>query len=117
MGTGGIRGSMTRPFPTLILFSGVTWLTAGLTAGPAPVARLDLSVQESDLTPTITLHEHDNRTVEEYRINNHTYMTKITPRVGAPYYLVDDDGSGETQWLRDPGDRTLRVPQWTLLRW
>lgn len=108
---------MTRPFPTLFLLCGLSWAAAGLAAGQPQVSSLNLSIQDSDLAPRVTLHEHENRTVEEYRVNNNLYMTKITPRVGAPYYLVDDDGTGETQWLRDPGDRTIKVPQWTLLRW
>jgi hypothetical protein len=108
---------MTRAFPPLLFSSGLACLSLGLTAGQVGVSNLNLQVQESDLAPSITLREHDNRTVEEYRVNNNLYMTKITPRVGAPYYLVDDDGSGEAQWRRDPGDRTLRAPQWTLMRW
>ncbi len=108
---------MTRPFPPLLLLSGLAWLPLAFTAGQTQVSNLNLSVQESDIAPAVTLKEHDNRTVEEYRVNNNLYMTKITPRVGAPYYLVDDDGSGDPQWRRDPGDRPLKAPQWTLLRW
>lgn len=108
---------MIRRLPPLLLLSGLWGFMSGLTAGQPQVADLNLNVQESDLSPSVTVHEHDNRTVEEYRVNNNLYMTKITPRVGAPYYLVDDDGSGDTQWSRDPGNRTVHAPQWTLARW
>lgn len=78
---------------------------------------LDLSVDESDLEPTVTIQEHSNRVVEEYSVNNNTYMIKITPSSGAPYYLIDDDGSGELEYRRHSGGRDIRIPQWTLLSW
>ena len=59
----------------------------------------------------------NNRTVEEYSVNNNTYMVKITPTAGAPYYLVDEDGSGEMAWKRGAPDVENTVPQWTLLSW
>ncbi len=113
----GSPGLMTRSFTLAFLLSGLWSLSLGLTAGQPKVTDLNLDVQQSDLAPAVTLREHDNRTVEEYRVNNNLYMTKITPSVGAPYYLVDDDGSGDAQWRRDPGDRTIRPPQWAILRW
>jgi hypothetical protein len=55
--------------------------------------------------------------VEEYRVNNHLYMIKITPTIGAPYYLIDDTGSGDMEYRRDAGGRDNRVPQWVLFSW
>jgi hypothetical protein len=78
---------------------------------------LSLEVVDSDIEPSVTIQEHKNRVVEEYRVNNNLYMVKITPSVGAPYYLVDDDGSGDLEIRRDPGPREIKVPQWTLVRW
>lgn len=83
----------------------------------AQLERLDLSVHESDLTPDITLREHENRTVEEFRVNNRLYMIRITPSVGAPYYLIDQDGSGDMGWFRDNSPASIQIPQWVLLRW
>jgi len=99
----------TRLWPALLL-------PAALMAGPR-VADLDLSVVESDIQPAVTLQEHDNRTVEEYRVNNKLYMVKITPSLGAPYYLIDDTGSGDLEYRRDAGGRDTRVPQWVLFSW
>jgi hypothetical protein len=106
----------TTPSARLLILPGLL-LSLAIGAEQRRVADLDLSVQESDITPSVTLREHENRAVEEYRVNNNLYMVKITPAAGAPYYLVDDDGSGDMQWRRDPGDRTVRVPQWALIRW
>ena len=78
---------------------------------------LDLRVQEADIAPSVTLREHENRVVEEYRVNNRLYMVKITPVVGAPYYLVDDDGSGDMAWNRGGSQLEQKVPQWTLMSW
>jgi len=81
------------------------------------IAGLDLSVHSEDITPSVTLREHDNRMVEEYRVNNRLYMVKVTPSVGAPYYLVDDDGSGDMAWHRGNSRVEQTVPQWTLMSW
>ncbi len=79
---------------------------------------LDLSLREEDFSPTVTLREYENRTVEEFSVQGRRYMVKITPIVGAPYYLVDEDGSGDLAWHRDAGTQLeQRVPQWVLFRW
>ena len=78
---------------------------------------LDLSLDEQDIQPTVNIQEHENRVVEEYKVNNQTYMIKITPVVGAPYYLIDDTGSGDMEYRRDAGGRDNRVPQWVLYSW
>lgn len=92
-------------------------LCAALASAQTSVSELDPRVTDADIAPSVSVREYDNRTVEEYSVNNNTYMVKITPTAGAPYYLVDDDGSGEMAWRRvTPGIETT-VPQWTLLRW
>jgi hypothetical protein len=78
---------------------------------------LDLRVTQADIEPSVTIKEYENRTVEEYSVNNNTYMVKITPNAGAPYYLVDQDGSGEMEWRRNTPGMDTQVPQWTLFSW
>ena len=78
---------------------------------------LDLSVHESDLAPDVTLHEHQNRTVQEYRINGRLYKVRITPSVGPSYYLMDQDGSGDMSWNSGSGPATTQVPQSVLMSW
>jgi hypothetical protein len=78
---------------------------------------LDLTVHASDIEPSVSIKTYENRTVEEYRVNNHLYKIKITPAVGAPYYLVDEDGSGDMAWHRGQPDYQQNVPQWTLASW
>lgn len=81
------------------------------------VAGLDLRVTDADLGPTVTIEEAENRVVEEYRVGSNLYMIKITPVVGAPYYLVDEDGSGDMAFHRGTAGMENNIPQWALLSW
>ena len=100
----------------------VTALTLALMiwVGVAPAldsAGLDLSVRDSDLEPTVTLREQPGATIQEYQVNHRTYQVKVTPAVGAPYYLVDEDGSGDMALHRGETHNAANVPQWALLSW
>lgn len=106
---------MTKTLPRLCLLSAV--LVGAFPAQGRDPTDLDLSVRPSDIAPAVTLREHDNRLVEEYRVNNNLYMIKITPTVGAPYYLVDEDGSGDMAWHRGASSFEQNIPQWTLFSW
>lgn len=107
----------TRPLlfagllPTLVL------LSADAAGQGSSLQGLDLRVTEADIEPSVTIKEYENRTVEEYSVNNNTYMVKVTPTAGAPYYLVDQDGSGEMEWRRNTPGMDMQVPQWTLFSW
>ena len=104
------RWAITAPFAVLF---------AGFSGAQTSVSNLDLDlrVTEADIQPSVRIKEYDNRTVEEYRVNNNTYMVKITPASGAPYFLVDEDGSGEMAWRRGGPDIDNNVPQWALFSW
>lgn len=106
---------MTKILPLLCLLP-IT-LAAAFPALGRDLAELDLSVRDGDIEPAVTLREHENRMVEEYRVNNNLYMIKITPSVGAPYYLRDEDGSGDMAWNRGGSQFEENVPQWALLSW
>jgi hypothetical protein len=90
----------------------------GLAAAPdLRGADLDLGVRDADLEPAVTLREQEGARVQEYRVNNRLYQVKITPSVGAPYYLVDEDGSGDMAWHRGGSQFENNIPQWALLSW
>ena len=72
---------------------------------------------DDGLEPEINIQQFDNREVQEYSVNDHVYMIKITPAVGSPYYLVDPDGTGEMEYKRDTVGLQVNPPQWTLFRW
>jgi len=69
------------------------------------------------LEPEVTIIDRGEELVEEYRINGHLYMIKVTPKKGIPYYLVDSDGDGSFDIRQNELDEHLLIPQWTLFRW
>jgi len=86
---------------------------------PLPLQSSNLPVddrtQDADLGQEITVTKQVEQTVEEYREGGKLYMIKITPKVGPPYYLVDDLGDGKFSHYQnlDPG---FRVPRWVIHR-
>ena len=76
---------------------------------PPPPMTAEDSVDE----PQVTIIKQTEQTVEEYRIGGKLYMIKITPKHGAPYYLVDDRGDGKFA-RQESLDSGFRVPRWTI---
>ena len=68
---------------------------------------------DAALEPQVTIKKRDNDTVEEFRVRGKLYMIKVTPAVGAPYYLMDQQGDGNFTALGSL-DARLRVPQWVI---
>ena len=67
-----------------------------------------------DETP-VTITKQKVQTVEEFRVGGKLYMIKITPKDGAPYYLVDDQGDGK--FVRQESlDSGFRPPKWVIHR-
>jgi hypothetical protein len=71
-------------------------------------------VEDTD-EPQVTITKEADMTVEEYRSGGKLYMIKITPKHGAPYYLVDDKGDGKFA-RQESMDSGLRVPRWIIKR-
>jgi hypothetical protein len=65
--------------------------------------------------PEITIIKQTEQTVEEYRVGGRLYMIKITPKIGAPYYLVDDQGDGKFA-RQESLDSGMRPPRWIIHR-
>ena len=63
--------------------------------------------------PEVRIIQKGSDKIEEYRLNGHLYMMKVTPSHGIPYYLIDDDGSGNMKQI-DPAQRVV-IPRWVLL--
>ena len=80
---------------------------------PSPPS--DASVQDTDLEPQVTITKQTEQTVEEYRAGGRLYMIKITPKVGKPYYLVDDLGDGKFS-RQESLDSGVRPPRWVIHR-
>lgn len=68
------------------------------------------------IEPDVNIIQKDDKIIEEYRLNGHLYMIKITPSKGYPYYLMDTDGDGSFETTQHELNGML-VPQWILFRW
>jgi len=79
---------------------------------PAPPS---LDPNEPVDEPQVTITKKTELTIEEYRSNGKLYMIKVTPKVGKPYYLIDERGDGKFA-RQESLDSGLRVPQWVILK-
>ncbi len=73
------------------------------------------SEQDASLEPQVTIIKRGEDTVEEYRSNGRLYMIKVTPRIGLPYYLIDNRGDGTFATHSDM-DQGIRPPMWVIHR-
>jgi hypothetical protein len=69
------------------------------------------------LEPEVTITDKGDEVITEYSINGRVYATKITPKSGAPYYLIDRDGDGILETRESDIEGTPNVPQWILFSW
>lgn len=75
----------------------------------------NIATDENEDAPEVTIIKQTEQTVEEFRAGGKLYMIKITPKVGAPYYLLDDRGDGKFA-RQESLDFGLRVPRWIIHR-
>ncbi len=69
------------------------------------------------LEPEVTIIRKKESTIEEYRLNGHLYMVKITPSKGKPYFLRDNDGDGYLESRISEIYSDMVVPQWVIFSW
>ena len=79
---------------------------------PPPTHLIDDGV---GVEPEVRITKNESGTVEEYRVNGQLYLVKVTPPIGEPYYLYDEDGSGQMKRFDHRGDRMV-IPRWVLIR-
>lgn len=63
--------------------------------------------------PAVTIKPSPQGRVVEYRANGRLYMLKVIPRVGKPYYLIDQKGDGQFA-RQDSLDSGMRPPMWVV---
>jgi len=66
-----------------------------------------------DDAPAVTIKPSGQGSVVEYRTNGKLYMIKVTPKVGKPYYLIDQKGDGQFA-RQDSLDSGMRPPMWVV---
>lgn len=104
-----------RFLPILILggLSFPSFAAAPLPANLEPLAPPPAFTPEASDEPEVTIVKQTELTIEEYRANGRVYMIKVTPKVGAPYYLVDDRGDGKFA-RQESMDSGFRPPRWII---
>lgn len=98
---------------SLCLLCGAAFAGEPKLADLQPPPPIDTNIPDADLEPQVTITKHTEQTVEEYRIGGRLYMIKITPKTGAPYYLVDDLGDGKFS-RQESLDSGIRPPRWVI---
>jgi len=83
---------------------------------PAPPPPPQVQSGET-LEPEVSIIDRDGKRIEEYSVNGRVYAAKITPKGGAPYYIVDTDGDGLLDTRHNDLEGTPTVPQWVLFSW
>jgi hypothetical protein len=83
---------------------------------PAPKEeRRPANQPDTGLEPEVTIVTRGDVKYEEYRVRGRHYMTKVTPKFGKPYYLVDKEGQG--QFRRSDIEPSVTPPSWVILSW
>lgn len=88
---------------------------ANLEPLPPPPAFTPETEAAANDEPEVTIVKQTELTVEEFRSGGKLYMIKITPKVGAPYYLLDQRGDGKFA-RQESLDSGFRAPQWIIHR-
>jgi len=103
-------------FLSLLLLSGFSLSALAADPGhlePLPSPPVFAPEPSGNDEAEITIIKQTELTVEEYRSGGRLYMIKVTPKVGPPYYLVDDRGDGKFA-RQESLDSGLRPPRWII---
>ncbi len=105
-----------RFLPILILsacsFGAFASEPAKLETLPPPVLTAETDSEPVD-EAGINIIKQTALNIEEYRSGGRIYMIKITPKVGPPYYLIDQRGDGKFA-RQESLDSGFRPPQWVI---
>jgi hypothetical protein len=115
--SGSLLNKRMARHAAIIAFGVIASFAALQCSGAEEVVEETSAFSSADLEPSVRIEQHENRTVEEFSVNDNVYMIKITPKYGAPYTLIDPNGNGEMEWRRDTLGAEVTPPSWTLFSW
>ncbi|MFV1983967.1 MAG: DUF2782 domain-containing protein [Thiohalomonadales bacterium] len=75
-----------------------------------------IETQKQFPTPELVIRYKDGAKIEEYRLNGQLRYSKITPKSGPAYYLIDSDGDGIFD-MRNNDLVNPPIQQWLLFTW
>lgn len=81
------------------------------------VVVLPAQAEEPESSGEVIIQNQGRGIVEEQRVNGKLYAIRVTPKKGAPYYLVDSDGDGDLETRRNDTDSDLLIPAWVIKQW
>jgi hypothetical protein len=76
------------------------------TKAPETIAEIESKAQ-------VSKRVEGDQTIEEYKVNGKLFMTRVTPKHGRPYVMIDHRGDG-TFTRMDSLEPGMRVPQWVI---
>jgi hypothetical protein len=80
---------------------------------PIPKESTASETPDDELQPEITITTRNGQKHEEYRVNGRLYQIKVTPRRGAPYYLIFDEQGRSRRSELESG---VVPPSWVIKR-
>jgi len=115
---------MRKLLPLLILLAFHLPALAQSQARPVPKGSTPLEEpppppqvkEDPEMEPKVTTRKDGENTVEEFRVKGKLYRMKVTPKVGKPYWLVDEKGEGKFVRYDGP-DLKATPPMWVILEW
>lgn len=96
-----------------LMLSGLAVAAAPSDNSPPELQPVPDGAPGPDDVPPVTIKPSPQGRVVEYRANGKLYMLKVIPRVGKPYYLIDQKGDGQFA-RQDSLDSGLRPPMWVV---
>ena len=81
---------------------------------PASATSLpETSLAEIESRAQVSTRVEGDNTIQEYRVAGKVFMTRVTPKHGRAYVMIDHRGDG-TFTRMDPLETGMRVPQWVI---
>jgi len=96
---------LTFPFSTCLLIAPLLFFTGIALA------------EEPESSGEVTIQDTKTDIIEELRVNGQLYAIRVSPKHGAPYYLVDSDGDGNLETRKNDTDPALLIPAWVIKKW
>ncbi|MDN0084147.1 DUF2782 domain-containing protein [Crenobacter sp. SG2305] len=107
-------------FAALLVSAAIPALATTPAPSPTPSTKAEvpppptISDDNTGPEPEVRIIQKGKEKIEEYRMNGHLYMVKVTPAVGPAYYLIDEEGNGQLKQVNP--NRRIITPQWVLKR-
>ena len=100
----------------LLPLVGVAQVSPEERAPAPPTIPDDIAEEQRVDTGQVEIVPPKQAKVLEFRQNGRLYMVKVTPTSGPPYYIVDTNGDGTLDAVRD-GLEEVQVPHWLIHSW